>query len=99
MDAFDRRLAHYARVERALYELQTEHEQLQLGCGIKQSQIEAMQSQIEAMQSQIEATQSQIEATQSQTDALQEQLNVRLSRDTALCVFICACAAFKSFFG
>ena len=85
MDAFDRRLAHYARVERALYELQTEHEQLQLGCGIKQSQIEVMQSQIEIMQ--------------SQTDALQEQLNVRLSRDTALCVFICACAAFKSFFG
>ena len=83
--AFDRRLAHYARVERKLYELQTEHEQLQLSCGIKQSEIEIMQSQIEIMQ--------------SQTEALKDQLKVMQSRATALCVFICACAALKLVLG
>ena len=65
-------------IERKLYELQTEHENLQLSCGIQQSQIEIMQSQ---------------------TEALKDQLKVIQSRATALCVFICACAAFKLVLG
>ena len=65
-------------IERKLYELQTEHEKLQLSCGIQQSQIEIMQSQ---------------------TEALKDQLKVMQSRATALCVFICACAAFKLVLG
>ena len=65
-------------IERKLYELQTEHENLQLSCGIQQSQIEIMQSQ---------------------TEALKDQLKVMQSRATALCVFICACAALKLVLG
>ena len=43
--------------------------------------------------------QSQIEIMQSQTEALKDQLKVIQSRATALCVFICACAAFKLVLG